>query len=316
MIVDGRQAPQPRSPGFDESPLATAIHVPMLCVGELIGVLVVNEYKSTPRQFTREDTRLLELFATHAASAIHNATLFEQVRASRERLQNLSASLLRAQEIERRGIARELHDEIGQALTSIQLNLQSIEPLVLDPAASTLLSDNMSTVEHVLHQVRDLSLNLRPSVLDDFGLVPALNWLVKRQPQGAGLSIELRADEIDPRPAADIETVCFRVAQEALTNTYRHAKASQIRIELAVREKEMQLTIEDDGIGFDVSKALKHSTSGSSMGLLGMYERVELVGGRIRITSAPGQGTRIRVVVPLFTRESYIERRARRRERS
>ncbi|HEX7588181.1 MAG TPA: PAS domain S-box protein, partial [Anaerolineae bacterium] len=315
LIVDEGQKFESRLPQSGASAQA-AIDVPMLYGGELIGVLIVNEYQSTTRRFTQDDRRLLELFAAHAASAVHNATLFEQVRASRERLQKLSGSLLRAQEDERRGIARELHDEIGQALTSIQLNFQSIEPLHHDPGASTTLSENMAIVERVLGQVRDLSLNLRPSVLDDFGLVPALNWLVKRQPRGTGLVFKLSADEIEPRPAAEIETVCFRVAQEALTNIIRHARATHIRISLKKHEKELQLTIADDGIGFDVQKALRSSSGGSSMGLLGMYERVELVGGRIDIVSTSARGTRLNAVVPLLVRAPIVERRARRRDHS
>lgn len=299
----------------EHSAATAALQVPMLYAGELIGVLTVNDFKTVTRELMQDDTRLLELFAAHAASAVHNATLFEQVRASRERLQKLSGSLLRAQEVERRSIARELHDEIGQALTGIQLNFQSIEPLLTDRDASASLSENMAAIERLLHQVRDLSLNLRPSILDDFGLVPGLRWLVERQPRNQGLAFELVAPEIDPRPAADVETVCFRVAQEALTNTARHAKASHVRIELSKHEKELTLMIEDDGIGFDVAQAMTRSTRGSSMGLLGMYERVELVGGRIGITSAKGRGTKIRVVVPLLIPESYVERRARRRDR-
>ncbi|MCL4488716.1 MAG: PAS domain S-box protein [Chloroflexi bacterium] len=292
---------------------AVAVQVPMLYAGELIGVLAVSEFNSATHQFTQDDTRLLELFAAHAASAVHNATLFEQVRTSRERLQKLSGSLLRAQELERRSIARELHDEIGQALTGIQLNFQSIEPLLRDRTPSALLSDNMATIEHLLHQVRDLSLNLRPSILDDFGLVPALRWLLKRQPFGTGLAVDLITADIEPRPAAEVETVCFRVTQEALTNTVRHAKASRMRIELSLHEQELWLSIDDDGVGFDVPDAMKRSIRGSSMGLLGMHERVELVGGRIGITSAEGLGTKIRVAIPLRVPEAYVERRARRR---
>jgi PAS domain S-box-containing protein len=314
IIVDDYRVSTYQAQRADDLPITAVVAVPMLHGGELIGVLIVNEFDTTSRHFTHEDTRLLELFAAHAASAVHNATLFRQVRASRERLQKLSSSLLRAQEIERRNIARELHDEIGQALTGIQLNFQAIEPLLSDPNTSAMLADSMATIERVLHQVRDLSLNLRPSVLDDFGLVAALNWLVKRQPQGTGLVIELEADPLEPRPVADIETVCFRVTQEALTNAARHAKASRVRIELKKRETELELVIRDNGVGFDVPRAMQHSAAGSSMGLLGMYERVALVGGRIEITSAPAEGTRISAVVPLHPRESFVERRTRRRD--
>lgn len=315
IIVDDYRWSEYRSKQLEGLPIAAAVAVPMLHSGELIGVLIVNEFDDTTRRFTSDDTRLLELFAAHAASVVHNATLFRQVRASRERLRKLSSSLLQAQEIERRNIARELHDEIGQALTGIQLNSQAIEPFLNDETAVAMLSENMETIERVLHQVRDLSLNLRPSVLDDFGLVAALNWLVKRQPQNIGVIVDLAADAIEPRPAAGIETVCFRVTQEALTNAVRHAKATHIHVGLRKRTKELQLVIRDDGIGFDVTSAMQRSAAGSSMGLLGMSERVALVGGRIDIRSALGDGTRISVVVPLSPRESFVERRTRLREK-
>lgn len=314
MIVDDYRVSEYRSSKYAGLPFTAVVEVPMLHGGELIGVLAVYEFETTTRKFGKTDSRELELFAAHAASAVYNATLFEQVRAGRERLQTLSSSLIRAQEDERRHIARELHDEIGQALTGIQLSSQAIEPSVTDETARALLRDNMATVEHLLHQVRDLSLDLRPSILDDFGLVAALEWLVNRQAQRAGLAAELLTDPIEQRPPTDIETVCFRVTQEALTNTTRHARATHVRIELRQRGSELQLVIQDDGIGFDLQDAVKRAQGGESLGLLGLQERVVLVGGRVEIQSAPGQGTRIEAHFPLALPAPYVERRARRRD--
>ncbi len=314
MIVDDYRSSECRSPRYEGMPIAAVVEVPMLYGGELIGVLVVDETVTATRKFTQADTRLLDLFATHAASAVHNATLFEQVRTSRERLQTLSNSLIRAQEMERRTIARELHDEIGQVLTGVQLNAQAIESFLSDDSARARLHENMAAIENVMHQVRDLSLALRPSVLDDFGLVAALKWLVSRQPHAAGQEIQFTADQVEPRLNADIETVCFRVAQEALTNALKHAQASRVSIELKKRAKELELIIHDDGVGFDVERAVKHATAGASLGLLGMYERVVLIGGRIDIESTLGQGTRVRARIPVSTRGTFVERRRRRRE--
>ncbi len=314
LIVADYRSSEYRSPRYEGMPIAAVVEVPMLYGGELIGVLVVDETETATRKFTEADTRLLDLFATHAASAVHNATLFEQVRTSRERLQTLSNSLIRAQEMERRSIARELHDEIGQVLTGVQLNAQAIESFLADASARARLHENMAAIENVMHQVRDLSLALRPSVLDDFGLVAALKWLVSRQPHAAGQEIQFTADPVEPRLNADIETVCFRVAQEALTNAIKHAHASRVSIELKKRAKELELLIHDDGVGFDVERAVKHATAGASLGLVGMYERVVLIGGRVDIESLPGQGTRVRARIPVSTRGTFVERRRRRRE--
>jgi PAS domain S-box-containing protein len=238
--------------------------------------------------------------------------LFDQVRASRERLQVLSHRLLQTQERERRSIARELHDEIGQSLTSVQLSLQAIEPSLAEEGTRAMLQDSMATIEQTLQQVRDLSLTLRPSVLDDFGLVPALKWLINRS-QRAGLIIDLDADPFEGRPPVEIETACFRVVQEALTNTIRHAQAHRVTIEVRQAEQELRLKVQDDGKGFDARDSLERATGGASLGLLGMQERASLAGGQLEIESAPGHGTVICARFPFAPRTPYVERRKRRR---
>ncbi|MBI4786459.1 MAG: response regulator [Chloroflexi bacterium] len=245
-----------------------------------------------------------------------NLQLFEQVRASRERLQFLSRRLLQAQESERRNIARELHDEIGQALTGVQLNLQAIEPALARKSARATLQDAMATIERTLQQVRDLSLNLRPSILDDFGLVPALKWLVAQQMRRANLTIEFTPDPLEPRASIEIETACFRVVQEALTNTARHAHATHVSVRLQCAGPALKLVVQDDGTGFDTALALRRASGGASLGLLGLQERVSLAGGQIEIKSAPGQGTRIEARFPLDSSVAFIERRIRRRQMS
>lgn len=240
--------------------------------------------------------------------------LFEQVRNGRERLQALSQQLLRAQETERRSIARELHDQIGQALTGVQLNLQAIEPLLSPTSAHAILADTMVTIEQTLQQVRDLSLNLRPSVLDDFGLVSALKWLVTRQAPRAAIPIELHAEPLENRPPIEIETACFRVVQEALTNALRHAEASRIDVELHGNARELQLVVCDNGKGFDTQAALARAVGGGSFGLLGMQERVVTAGGRIEIHSVPRRGTEVCAHFTLPVTGDPIERRVERRE--
>jgi PAS domain S-box-containing protein len=271
--------------------------VPLISRGELVGSL--NLVLNSPGGLAPEYVDIAREVADSVAVAIQNAQLLEQVRAGRERLQTLSRRLMEVQEVERRHIARELHDEIGQALTVMKINLQAVQRLLDTPALAPYLEESIRTVERTLQQVRNLSLDLRPSLLDDLGLVPALRWYVDRQAQGAGFSAQFAADPLEKRLHPDLEIVCFRIVQEALTNVTRHAQAQRVRVELRQREDELQLIICDDGVGFDVQAALDRAAHGASMGLLGLEERALLVGGQIEIESAPGRGTEIRACFPL-----------------
>lgn len=225
-------------------------------------------------------------------------SLIAQVRAGRRRLQILSRKRIEVQEAERRGIARELHDEIGQALTAIKIHLQAAMRVSETPTMEGYLKESIEISERVLQQVRNLSLDLRPSMLDDLGLMASLRWYLDRQSQTSGLKIEFHGDPSIERLPLEIETTCFRLIQEAVTNVLRHARASEVHVEVAPVEKGLKLVIRDNGIGFDVSAAMEHARSGESSGLLGMEERVFLAGGKIDLASGPGKGTEIRVVIP------------------
>jgi signal transduction histidine kinase len=216
---------------------------------------------------------------------------------------------LSTQEKERRLIARELHDEFGQELSTVQLGLQGIARVVKESNTQAKLSDVMGTIEQVLEQMRNLSRGLRPSVLDDFGLVAALEWFVEQQIKFAGLETEIIADELEVRLPEEVETVCFRVAQEAITNVLRHGRATRVVIEIHLRDKKLELMIHDNGVGFDLPDAMKNVTKGNSLGLLNMHERVELIGGQLQIITAPGQGTRVRAQIPLKSSIPIMERR-------
>ena len=223
---------------------------------------------------------------------------------TQERLQTLSSKLLEAQETERRHLARELHDEIGQVLTAVKINLQALQQ---SSAASNMtwpLQESINIVEVALQQVRSLSLDLRPSILDDLGLEAALRWYVARQTQRAGIIGEFVREPLETKLSSNLETTCFRVVQEALTNVIRHAKAQRVTIELRQWETQLHLVIRDDGIGFDVHAARERATSGGSLGLLGMEERVLLVGGQIKIESMHQHGTEIHASFPVFIHQS------------
>jgi PAS domain S-box-containing protein len=216
---------------------------------------------------------------------------------AQELLQSFSKKLIETQEGERRRVARELHDEIGQVLTAIRLNLNAVQHSVSAPIARK-LDESIAIVDRALQQVRNLSLDLRPLMLDDLGLVAALRWYVDREAQRAGLTAEFIAGELQKRLSPELETACFRIAQEALTNVARHAKATHVRVELSQRGEELHLVIRDDGIGFDAG-TMGGAVSASRLGLTGMRERALIVGGRIEFVSAPGQGTEIHARFPL-----------------
>jgi PAS domain S-box-containing protein len=222
-----------------------------------------------------------------------------RLKESRQRLQVLSRRLVEVQETERRHLARELHDEIGQALTVAELNLQAMLQSPGIDGLAPRLKQSLEVVDRVLEQVRDLSLNLRPSMLDDLGLVPALRWYTGRQAALAGLQAQVRADPLEQRLDPLIETECFRVAQEALTNVVKHAKARTLTVELTRSGEQLHLWVRDDGVGFDVASLREQAVRGASLGLLSMEERATLAGGGLQYHAAPGQGTEVHAWFPL-----------------
>jgi PAS domain S-box-containing protein len=234
---------------------------------------------------------------------IRNITERKQAEAKRKeyshKLQVLSRRLVEAQETERRNIARELHDEIGQALTVIQLNLQVMLQAPDTKALAPRLNESLKVVERVLEQVQDISLDLRPSILDDLGLEPALHWYTERQAALVELKVGFHADPLEQRLDPMIETECFRVAQEALTNVVRHAQAKAVTVEVRQEDGQLHLCVRDDGIGFDVAAIRKKAVRGASLGLLSMEERAVLAGGRLEFHSVPGRGTEVHAWFPL-----------------
>lgn len=217
-----------------------------------------------------------------------------------ERLERLSRQLLVAQEDERRRMARELHDELGQMLTAIKINLLSRARLK-GRSPDELDAETIQLVEDALQQVRGLALALRPSMLDDLGLGPALRWMADQQAERGGFIVQVGALLPEVRLAPELETACFRIAQEALTNVMRHAQAKRVAIELHHEGDALVMTVQDDGRGFDVAAVRARANAGGSVGVLGMQERAALLGGRLEIESAPGGGTTLRARLPWRT---------------
>jgi signal transduction histidine kinase len=261
----------------------SGIYVPLVVQGRPTGVLIAHDKSGADPRFGDDDVRLAEALAARAAVAVD---LSERV--SRDSVRRV----LEAQEQERARLARELHDETGQALTSILLGLKPIEQAVADEGREA-VAQLRELVVSTLQNVRRLAVELRPSALDDFGLVPALERLAEGYRDQAGISVELEARLGEARLAATVETVLYRIVQEALTNVVKHADANRVSIVLMRRNGSVTTVVEDDGRGFDPS-----ATREDALGLAGMRERLALVGGRLRIESGVGSGTTLVAEVP------------------
>jgi PAS domain S-box-containing protein len=276
-------------------PLRAAMSTPLLVEGKPIGLVGVT---STGARFTEDDLHLLQVVADRVAPAIERGRLDEAVRAGREQLKALSRRLLSAQEEERRRLAVELHDELGQVLTAVKINLASLQRQSAATLAPAHLRDAIASVDRAMETVRDLALDLRPSVLDDLGLPAAVRWYADRFARTTHIDVHLSIDAV-PHLPSELETACFRVAQEALTNIARHAKARNVWVDLHLVAEALDLRVRDDGIGFDAGVARERAIGGASVGLLGMEERISLAGGEYELSTRPGGGTEVRARVPL-----------------
>ncbi|MFZ1402011.1 MAG: PAS domain S-box protein, partial [Anaerolineae bacterium] len=221
--------------------------------------------------------------------------LFQEVQRARDQLQALSRRLVEVQETERRHIARELHDEVGQLLTGLKMLLETNSHLPADTLRSR-LSNAQSLVEQLLEQVQGMSLDLRPTMLDDLGLLPALLWFAKRFADQTGVRVHLEHAGLDRRFASEIETAVYRIVQEALTNVARHADVKEAIARLWATQDTLHVQVEDRGKGFHVQAAL---VAPISSGLSGMRERAVALGGNLMIESTPGVGTHVVLEVPL-----------------
>jgi signal transduction histidine kinase len=229
-----------------------------------------------------------------------------ELEVSEERLRALSRRLLGVQEGERGRLARDLHDDVGQALTALKIQLESLARGA-GPIADR-VQECVDTTRHTLERVRQLSLSLRPLQLDDLGLVAALRSHLDRQASIGALTPHFDAAEAPQRVAPEVETACFRVAQEAITNVLRHAGARHLWLRLFTADGRLALSVRDDGKGFDLEAARRRGDAGASLGLVGMEERAALAGGSLELRSAPGQGTVLMATFALHPAEKEAER--------
>ncbi|HVD09738.1 MAG TPA: GAF domain-containing protein [Gaiellaceae bacterium] len=261
----------------------TGLYVPLVARGRSIGVIGAHDKEGEDPRFSDDDVRLAETFATRAAVAVDLSA-----RVAGDALRRV----VEAQELERRRLARELHDQTGQELTSVLLGLKAVEEAKSGAERAEALAAVREQVVETLHDVRRLAVELRPKALDDFGLVPALERLRDTFAEQTGMRVDLES-RIRERLPTDVETALYRIVQEALTNVVKHAQATAVSIVLAPKDRAVTALIEDDGRGFTPDG------SGEGLGLLGMGERLALFGGRLKIESSHGAGTTIVAEVPL-----------------
>jgi signal transduction histidine kinase len=277
--------------------LVTYLGLPIIIRGDVVGVLTLNTEQ--PRRYSPEELAYLASFADQVALAIENARLFEQMREGRQRLQSLSRQLVEVQEAERRNIARELHDEIGQLLTGLKLLLE-MSARVRPEKVKARLSEAQALANELMARVRELSLDLRPAMLDDLGVLPALLWHFERYTALSKIRVLFEHSGLEGRRfSPDVETATYRIVQEALNNVARHAKVAEVAVRLWADENTLDLRIEDRGAGFDPEATL---SAAASSGLAGMRERAALLGGRLTVTSTPGSGTQVMAELPLTGR--------------
>jgi PAS domain S-box-containing protein len=263
-----------------------------------------SQYRKDGAEIILEINASMVIYQGQVAILSINRDITERKRAE-EMLQTFPRRLIETQEAERQRVARELHDEIGQALTAIKINLQNVQ---ISTEVAPQLAQSMTTIDRALQQVRDLSFDLRPSLLDDLGLVAALRWHMDREAQRAGLISEFVADLLETRLSPELETACFRIAQEALTNVVRHAQANRVRVELRRRRAELHMMIRDDGVGFNARAVRNRRAAAVHLGLQGMQERALILGGQFKIKSAALFGTEIHAWFPLISADAGEER--------
>ena len=262
----------------------SALYVPLIARGRAIGVVIAHDKSGSNPSFTDDDLRLTESLADRAAVAVD---LSERV--GRDAL----ARVVQAQELERKRLARELHDETGQALTSILLGLKPLEQSASTDEDRAAVASLRELVVSTLQDVRRLAVELRPTALDDFGLATAVERLAGTFREHTGMRVDFEAQLGENRLPTEVETTLYRIVQEALANIVKHADASHVSILLTRSDRSVAAVVEDDGRGFDGD-----ATRDDVLGIVGMRERVGLVGGRLRVESTVGSGTTVAAEVP------------------
>ncbi len=286
-----------RARSLQREKLSTLVHVPLATKGCILGSMCVGTHDQ--REFDAEEQDLLTAIGSQIAVAIENARLYAEVQHKEYLRGQILKKVITAQEEERKRIARELHDDTSQALTAL---LYAVEE-VLDMDSLQEMKERLAGMKelamHTLEDIYKLIFDLRPTMLDHLGLVPALRWFAESRLEPAGIRLTIEETSASRRLSAEVETTLFRVVQEVITNTVRHAAARNMYISFQFDEDTVTIEVEDDGIGFDIVEVTLSPDSQRGLGLMGMLERVELLGGQMEIDTAPGYGTKIHIQVPI-----------------
>jgi signal transduction histidine kinase len=277
------------------------VRFPLIVDKEIRGQLVIGFRQR--HEFSPREVRLLGSLAEKSSIALANAQLYDNLLAREKELELLSGARAKAQEEERRRIAREIHDSLGQLLTAIKFNVEILEDAAYlqDGENQRRVLDIKSLLDSAMAGAREISYNLMPSVLIDFGLVPALQLLCEQSAKSGNLKVQFHTRGVESRLDPTMEIGLYRISQEALTNIAKHASAEEASVQLIRSSKNLRLLIEDDGKGFQVDPFDPRRAKRHGMGLISMRERAASFNGTFTLESSPGRGTVIIVEIPLTT---------------
>lgn len=273
--------------------------IPLTAKDQIVGVM--NVARRDLRRFDTRDMQLLLAIGHQVGVAVENARLWEELKHQEHARSELLKKVISAQEEERERIARELHDEMAQGLTALIMGLGRLEQAVpqMPPATAGLIESVKAFASRALADTRRLILDLRPPVLDDLGLVPAVRTLAETRLEEQGITVSINAEGVDDNLPPHLKVTIFRVLQEALSNCARHSQANSVRISIQSAPNQFRAIVQDDGIGFDPSRVRQRTGAATAVGLLGMKERARLLGGSLEIRSSPGRGTTVILDIPL-----------------
>jgi len=290
-----------------EEDLKAFVSVPLKSKQRIVGVLNIASRK--PRSFSREEVQLLSALGDQLGVAIENAQLYKDLQAKEQMRGELLRQIISAQEDERRRIARELHDVTSQSLATLAVRLQAIG--VAPESSSEQIESHLEAIRALLattsQEVHRLIYKLRPTLLDDLGLAAAVRSCAHDSLDAAGTGVHVEVVGEEKKLPAEVEISLFRIAQEAIANVTRHAQAESVYVILEFKDKGVAIQVEDDGIGFDISKWPTATSAEHRAGLLGMKERAELLGGTLTIDTKPGRGTKVIAEIPVEWGQSDVQ---------
>ncbi|MGC8838795.1 MAG: GAF domain-containing protein [Anaerolineae bacterium] len=297
VVPDVSRYGRGRSPVLRKERLRSLVHVPLNARGNILGSMCVGN--RAEEGFSQEDLAFLSAVGDQIALAVENARLYAELQRKERVRGELLQKVITAQEEERKRVARELHDETSQALTALLYEVEEALEQGCDGPTREVLERMQRLARQTLEGIHKLIYDLRPSLLDHLGLPAALRWLAETRLEANGIRVQLEEDPALGRLPQEVEIALFRVVQEAISNILRHSGARNVAISLQKRDACLDLKVADDGVGFDMEEVIHGPDTSRGLGLLGMAERVQLLGGQFYISSTPGEGTYIQAQIPL-----------------